>query len=219
MDAGGSGHLCQARQQPFHVAGGRHHQVGQFVDHDDDVGQRSVGVLRRRRVVGGEVTHAGLAERAVAAGHFVADPGEDIDDFVDVGDHGHAQVRDALERHQLDHLGVDQDELHFVGRPGKHDSGDQRRETDGLARTGGAGNKDMRHLGQVGHPHVAGDILAEGDLDVGVGRGPSLAFHDLPQRYDGRVVVGRLQPHERLTRHGCFDTHAAGSQLEGQVVG
>ena len=46
MDADGAGHLREARDRFFHVAGVDHHQVGQLVDDDDDVGQRLVlGVL------------------------------------------------------------------------------------------------------------------------------------------------------------------------------
>jgi hypothetical protein len=41
VNAGGPRHLRQAGEGHLHIPGGHHHQVGQFVDDDDDVGQRA----------------------------------------------------------------------------------------------------------------------------------------------------------------------------------
>ena len=84
---------------------------------------------------------------------------------------------------------------------------------------GGAGNQDVRHPGQIGHAHISGNVLTERDLDVGVGRGPGLALHNLAQGYDGRVVIRRFKAYEGLPRHRRLNAHAAGGQLEGEVVG
>ena len=40
MDAGGARHLRQALDRALDVLAGDHHQVGHFVDDDDDIGQR-----------------------------------------------------------------------------------------------------------------------------------------------------------------------------------
>ncbi len=52
MNADGAGHLRETRDGFLDVAGVDHHQVGQFVDDDDDVGQRlvlgGVGVVKER---------------------------------------------------------------------------------------------------------------------------------------------------------------------------
>ena len=47
VDADGARHLRQPRDRLFHVGAVEHHQVGQLVDDDDDVGQR----LLRPRVL------------------------------------------------------------------------------------------------------------------------------------------------------------------------
>ncbi len=39
MNAGGAGQLRQAGDSPLGFVGGQHHQVSQFVDHGDNVGQ------------------------------------------------------------------------------------------------------------------------------------------------------------------------------------
>ena len=40
MDADSAGHLREAGDGFFHVGAVEHHQVGEFVDDDDDVGER-----------------------------------------------------------------------------------------------------------------------------------------------------------------------------------
>ena len=40
MDAGGAGHLGQALDGGFHVLPGNQHQIGHFIDDDDDERQR-----------------------------------------------------------------------------------------------------------------------------------------------------------------------------------
>ena len=48
MDADGARHLRQPRDRLFDLVAGDHHQVGQLVDDDDDVGQRLPRLARRR---------------------------------------------------------------------------------------------------------------------------------------------------------------------------
>ena len=49
MNADGAGHLREAGDGFFHVGAVEHHQVGEFVDDDDDVGERLLYLRRRRR--------------------------------------------------------------------------------------------------------------------------------------------------------------------------
>ena len=39
VDADGTRHLGQAGQGDLHVAGGHHHEIGQFIDNNHDIGQ------------------------------------------------------------------------------------------------------------------------------------------------------------------------------------
>ena len=43
VNAGGTGHLGQARDGFFHLFGTDHHEVGQFIYNDDDIGEMAVG--------------------------------------------------------------------------------------------------------------------------------------------------------------------------------
>ena len=49
VNADGARHLREPRDGLFNVGAVEHHQVGQFVDDDDDVGQRLFVFARRRR--------------------------------------------------------------------------------------------------------------------------------------------------------------------------
>ena len=42
MDAGSAGHLCKAGDRFFDLSTGDHHQIGELIDDDDDVGQMSM---------------------------------------------------------------------------------------------------------------------------------------------------------------------------------
>ena len=69
MDAGGAGHLGQALHRAFNVLARHHHEVGHFVDDDDDIGHgRHVHLL---------LLENGFARFGVEAGlhgarHFLA---------------------------------------------------------------------------------------------------------------------------------------------------
>ena len=61
VDAGGAGHLGEALDGAFDVLAGDHHQVGHFVDDDDDEGQRlEVELLALEDRLAGLAVEAGL---------------------------------------------------------------------------------------------------------------------------------------------------------------
>ena len=84
VDAGGAGELGEADDLLLYLDGGGHHEVGEFVEDEDPVGQfpfRAFG-----GVVGGDVAGADAFEASIAAFHFGDGDAEDADDFVGVGD-------------------------------------------------------------------------------------------------------------------------------------
>ena len=70
VDADRPGKLRDPADELFDLAGRHHHQVGQLVDHDDDVRQPPGELLRRLVVVGGDVAYAFCREELVAAIHL-----------------------------------------------------------------------------------------------------------------------------------------------------
>ena len=125
MDAGSAGHLCEALDRGFDLLAGDHHQVGHFVDDDDDERQgfqgeglflegRAAGVgveaglhppgdhlplgagLGHTVVVAADVAHAEQAHGAVAALHLPHGPFQCGDGLGRFGDDRGHEVRDAL---------------------------------------------------------------------------------------------------------------------------
>ncbi len=125
VDAGRARHLRQALDRGFHLFSGDQHQVGHFVDDDDDIGQRRqveglflVDRLAGRGleaglhgpgerlalargfdealVVAGDIAHRQLAHGAVAVLHLAHGPLQGHHRLAGVRDHGRQQMRDAV---------------------------------------------------------------------------------------------------------------------------
>ena len=124
-------------------------------------------------VVAGDVAHAALGEQVVAALHLRHRPGERVGGPLRVDHDLGEQVRKAVVLAELDSFRVDEDEADLVGRRPHEDRGDDRVDAGRLAGPGGAGDEQVRHLGEVHHHRAAGDVPAEGDLER-VGRAPGL---------------------------------------------
>ena len=114
MDAGGAGASCaDTADGELDFLAHIHHEVGQLVDDDDDVGDGlAVEVLRRLSpfpfgslvgrlgrsgllVEGDDVAHAALREHLQAPLHLGHGPGKGAGGLAALGDHGDVQVRDA----------------------------------------------------------------------------------------------------------------------------
>ncbi len=133
VNAGGTCLLRQPGDQFFDFLADHHHQVGQFVDDDHDIGQtfQRFGLFRCEAervaqrlatllglvdllVVAAEVAHAQLAEQFVAAVHLADTPVQRVGRLLHVGDHRRQQVRDAFVDAHLEHLRVYQDQAHVA---------------------------------------------------------------------------------------------------------
>ncbi len=127
MDTHGARHLRQPRDGFLHVVGVDHHQVRQFVDHDDQVGKRFVlaffNVLEKRErlrlleraVVLVNVAHPALRQQLQPILHFPGGVAQDVGSDLRVGDHRREKMRNILVEAQLEPLGIDEHQLHVVG--------------------------------------------------------------------------------------------------------
>ena len=70
-------------------------------------------------------------------------------------------MRNIAERGQLNHLGIDEDELHFLRRLGEQQAGQYGFHADRFAGAGRARHEQMWHGGQVRSHDFPFDILAE----------------------------------------------------------
>ena len=83
MNAGGARHLRQAADGLLDLLRRLHHQVGQLVDHDHDVGQ--FFVVFCLLVKGVEIARAGFLEQVIAFVHLAHRPLQRACRFVQVG--------------------------------------------------------------------------------------------------------------------------------------
>ena len=173
VDAHRASHLRQARDGFLDAVGIHHHQVGQFVNHDHDVGKRAMlfflGVFKERKrlpflecaVVLLDIAHAALREQLQAALHFARGVAQDVGRDFRVGDDRRVKVRDVGVKAQLEPLRIHQHELQFVGRGFVEHAHQQGIDEDAFAGAGGAGDQQVRHLGQVRRADAADQVFSE----------------------------------------------------------
>ena len=116
VDADRARLLREADDRVLDLGGRDHHQVGELVDHAEDVRERRVARLAPRLVELGEVAGAGLAHHLVAALHLADQVLEHVRGQARVGDDRRQEVRQVLVVVELDALGVDQDQAALVRR-------------------------------------------------------------------------------------------------------
>ena len=173
VDAGGPGQLGDADDRVLDVARRDHHQVGELVDDDQQIGVRRQHALAPRRhldragshglVEVVDVAEAEVGQVVVPLVHLADHPLQRLGRLLRAGDDRRDQVRDAFVARQLDPLRVDHDHPDLVGRRPHQQRADHRVDEARLAGAGGAGDQQVRHLRQVGDDEAALDVLAEAD--------------------------------------------------------
>ena len=126
-------------------------------------------------------------------------------------------MRDAVIDRQFQHLRVDHDEFAAVGRHPVQDRQDHRVDADRLAGAGGAGDQQMRHLGEVGQYRLARDVLAEDQRQP-----PRMLFVDRRIEQFAQVdglgsAVRQFDADHAAPRHDR-DAHRNGAHRAGDVV-
>ena len=147
MDSRSSAQLRDAHDGALHVLTGNHHEVGELVDHDDEVRHvlgrvLRVGVLSAVdvAVVRLDVTHLVVLEDLEPALHLGHAPLQGARGLARLGDHGHVEVGQARVAGELDTLGVHHDEPDLLGRGAHEHAHDDGVEEHRLAGAGGAGH-------------------------------------------------------------------------------
>ena len=180
VNAGSTGFLGEPGNQFLDLFTHHHHQVGQFIDHDNNVRQpiQRLGRLGREAervanmlatglgfveldVVARQVAHTHLAHELVTALHFSHAPGETVSGLLHVRHDRRQQMRNALVHRHLQHFGVDHQQAHVARLGLVQQAQNHGVDADRLARPGGARHQDMGHLGQIGHHRITDDVLAQ----------------------------------------------------------
>ena len=247
MDTGGARLLRQALDRGLDLLARCQHQIRDLVDHDHDQRQpdhldrlllehRHAGARLEARLHAARqlfaaldrlpeapverehVAYAELRHHAIALVHRAHHPLQRDHRLVRLGHHRAEQMRNVLVDRQLDHLGVDQDELALIRRQPVQQRQDHGVERHRLARTGGAGDQQMRHARQVHHDGLATDVLAQRQ---GEARGRVLvggARQQVAQEHRLALLVRQLDADDVAAGHHR-DAHRHRAQRAGDVVG
>ena len=192
-------HLSQARYGLLDVGAFDHHQVGQFVDQDQDVwdlfrlflcqllleqASRLRFELPHFTIVLVDVADALRRQKFQPPLHFEHGVSQRVGGLLGVGDHGREQVRDAFVRAELQALRIHHDHPYMLRSRLVQDGHNERVEHDALARSGRAGYQQVRHRVERGNLDAPADVLAEGHGERRGGSMELLRLEDLAQADD-----------------------------------
>ena len=120
---------------------------------------------------------------------------------------------------ELDHLGVDQDELDLVRARLEEDGRDEGVDGHALARAGRPRDQEVRHGPQVVDDGLSVDVLAEGQREERRRSHEALGLDDVAQRDDlAASGVGDLDADARPARQS-LDADRLRRQSQRQVLG
>ena len=228
VDTSGTRLLGDTDDGVLHITRSGHHQIGELVHDGEDVRIRLVDPLRSQRC--GDLPRAHLAVEVVdvtnarglhvlvALLHLLHEPRECRGSFLRLRDDRGDQVRDALVRGELDHLGVDEDHPYLVGS-GPGQQRDQHRVDEArLTGTGGTGDEQVGHLREVGGDEITFDVFTQTDDQRVLVLARRPGGQDVGEPHHLAVAVGDLDPHRGLTRDGCQQPHVVGCRSVRDVA-
>src|SRR6266852_2300551 len=228
MDAHGARHLRQARDGFFHVVGVHHHQVGQFVDDDDQVGKRFVlaffdAVEERKRlrlleraIVLVDVAYAALRQQLQPVLHFPGGVAQDIGSDLWIVDHRREKMWNVLVKTQLQPLGIDEHQFHIVGAGLVENRHQQRVDEHALAGARRAGDEQVRHGGEIGDAHAAVQVASHSQRQFAWRIEEFRRFNDFAERDGLAMDVGHLDADGGLAGN-ALDQNGFRLQREAQI--
>ena len=226
VHAGRARLLRDAADRGLDLLGRDHHEVGQLVDDDDDLGQDLVGFGRAALGLGGlglllahegvivlQLAHLAVRKQLVAPLHLAHRPVERTRRLLGIGHDRDEQMGDAVVVAELDHFGVHHNQAHFLGRGFIEERDQHGVDAHRFARAGRAGDEQMGHLGDIAHDGRARDILANRKGHARLGLVKGLGAQDLADMDDGDRLVWHLNADGDLVRDGRdADRHRAERQ-------
>ncbi len=117
------------------------------------------------------------------------------------------------------HLRVDQDHPHLIGRGLVQQRQNHRIDADRFARAGGTGHQQVRHLGQIGADRLAADILAQAHGQHRSGIGIDFGAEDFRQPHGLAARVRQFQRHIVLAGDGLDHADRHQRQRTRQILG
>ena len=150
--------------------GGSHHQVGQLVDDNDNLGHGGQCFMAAGHlIVAFQIPDIVFRKGLVPAEHLTHCPVEGAGCLLRIGDHRHQQMGNTVVNTQFHHLGVDHQQLDLLIGGLIENAHDDRVDAHRLTRTGGTGNEHMGHLCQIRQHDVAGNIPSQRHRELALG--------------------------------------------------
>jgi len=212
------GHLGESRQGFLHVPRGHQHEVGQFVDDNDDIGEAGQLFLFRLLVVSLDALAAHVADEGIAPLHLLHRPFEHLGCLLGIHNHGMDEMGNPFVGGKLDSLRIDHEELDLFGGGAEEDAADHGVKGDAFSRSRGAGDEEMGHAGQILDHGGAHDIHPQGDGELAPGPAEDLGIQDVPQVHRLPFQVGDFDADHRLSRQGGDDADTGRLQGQGEIV-
>ena len=167
MHARRTAHLRHTANGLFDLLGRNQHQVRQLVDHDHDLRHRLKFAARACLfIVRRQIAHARVRHQTVPTHHLRHCPLKRARRLLGVGHDRDEQVRNAVINAELNHFGVDHDELDLFGLRLIEKRNDERVHTHRLTGAGRTGDEQVRQSSDVADDAVAADVLADGEGDL-----------------------------------------------------
>ena len=215
MDARGTAELRDAHDRGLDVLAGHHHEIGELVDDDHEIGHLLGRVVVVLELTGGlfgvvvrDLADVELLKDLEAALHLGYGPLQRARGLLGLSHHGNVEMRQPVVAGELHALGVDHDQANVLGTPAHEQRGDDGIDHHRLTRTGRTGDKQVRHLGQVGDDGSALGIASDGELErTALDIGQNIAEVDVLTR-----AVGNLDADERGAWNRRKDTNGLRSE-------
>ena len=227
VNASGAGQLCKAHDAGFHLAGGCHHEICQFVNNYNEIGQWfKVGKIRRQIIFAGRqllvkashVAHAKARHGLIAAIHFVHSPIKGVLGLGHLCDHRVHKMRFVGVHGHFDALGVNEQQLHVLGLGAVQQTDENAVEAHAFARARSTRHKQMRHAGEVGHNGLARYVLAQNHGQGAATLAEGFAGCQFPEIDGFAVIVGYFNTHGIRTGNGRLNTHGHGLERQRQII-
>ena len=219
VNTDGAGFLRQPDDLVLGLFSGVEHQIRQFIDHNDDARQLRFACLYRSGIVRIQVPRADLLQKAVAVIHFGRSPAQNAHDAFDFGLNLAVEVRQPAEALQLHAFRIDHDQFEVIRVIVQHKRHGDRRDADGLARVGRAGDQQVGHGGEVRNDRLARNASAKRDRQRRIDSTELLRLQQRAQAHEHVFGIGHFHAHVRLTWDGRDNAQAFRLQRQRQVFG
>ena len=128
-------------------------------------------------------------------------------------------MRNRVINAQLNHLGVDHDQLHIFRTCLIQQADNNGVHAHRLTGTGGTCNQHMGQFGDITHDAVTADIFAHSKGRFGLGVAKLIGIDNLPQGNRGDRTVGHFNTHHTDLSGHSGNTHAGSTQAQGNIIG